>query len=169
MILETERLTLRPIAVSDANAVFRIMSDPEVMARWDTAEIEDPDVVAGIVEARVRDAEAGQAFYWVLVQDGFVVGLCDLSAIDRKKRTAELGFALNQEAWGRGFAAEAMGAVLAHAASLGLRRLTARAHVGNERSETLLAQLGFKPEGYLRGHIHRGGVRRDHRIYALTL
>src|SRR5947207_423598 len=141
MLLETERMTLRQLAVSDDNAVFPIMNDPEVMAYRDTDEIEYPDVVAGIVEAREGDTDAGHAFSWALVRAGFVVGVCDISSIDRTKRIAELGFALSPEAWGRGFAAEALGAVLAQAASVGLRRLTARAQVGNERSEDLLAQL----------------------------
>ncbi len=169
MILQTERLTLRPLRNEDVDDVFRLMSDVEVMAHWDTAEIEDPDVVAGIVQAQVAANEAGAAFYWALVHDGFTMGLCDLSEIDRRHRRAEIGFMLGGDAWGRGFGLEAMRAVVTHAASLGLKRLSARAHVGNERSEAILITLGFEPEGYLRGHIQRGGERRDCRIYGLLL
>jgi RimJ/RimL family protein N-acetyltransferase len=62
-----------------------------------------------------------------------------------------------------------MRAVIAHAASLGLKRLWARTHAGNERSERLLGRLGFDSEGYLRGHIQRAGERRDCRIFGLLL
>jgi ribosomal-protein-alanine N-acetyltransferase len=169
VILQTDRLTLRPLQNGDADDVYRIMSDEEVMAHWDTAEIQDPDVVTAIVAARVAEVEAGRAFYWAMTHDGFMVGLCDLSEIERRHRRAEIGFILGRDAWGRGFGLEAMRAVVTHAASLGLKRLTARTHVGNERSEAILQKLGFEPEGYLRGHIQRGGERRDCRIYGLLL
>jgi RimJ/RimL family protein N-acetyltransferase len=62
-----------------------------------------------------------------------------------------------------------MRAVVDHAAALGLKRLWARAHAGNQRSERLLQRLGFVEEGYLRGHIQRGGERRDCKIFGLLL
>jgi ribosomal-protein-alanine N-acetyltransferase len=62
-----------------------------------------------------------------------------------------------------------MRAVVDHAAALGLKRLWARAHAGNQRSERLLQRLGFEEEGYLRGHIQRGGERRDCKIFGLLL
>lgn len=169
MILQTERLTLRPLEAGDASAVFRLISDAELLARWDGAEIEDPDVVAAIVEAQVGDVGGGSGVYWAILHDGFIAGLCDLSDIDRKKREAELGFVLGRGAWDQGFGPEAIHAVVGHAAHLGLRRLVAQARVGAERSEAILKELGFKPVSYLRGHIQRGGERRDYRIYALTL
>jgi ribosomal-protein-alanine N-acetyltransferase len=169
VILQTERLTLRPMQIGDADDVFRIMSDVEVMAHWDTAEIQDPDVVAGMIAAQVAEIAAGRAFYWAMTHDGFTLGVCDLSDIDRRHRRAEIGFILGRDAWGRGFGLEAMRAVVTYAASLGLKRLSARTHVGNERSEAILDKLGFEPEGYLRGHIQRGGERRDCRIYGLLL
>jgi ribosomal-protein-alanine N-acetyltransferase len=39
VILETERLVLRPIETADWRELFPIMSDPVVMAHWDSIEI----------------------------------------------------------------------------------------------------------------------------------
>lgn len=44
MIVETQRLNLRPLEVSDADLLFAMMSDAEVMAHWDVPEIDDPDL-----------------------------------------------------------------------------------------------------------------------------
>jgi RimJ/RimL family protein N-acetyltransferase len=96
-------------------------------------------------------------------------GACDLSEIDWRHRRAEVGFVLARDAWGQGFAREAMLAVLDYAGGLGLKRLWARTHAGNGRSEALLLKLGFEPEGYLRGHIQRAGERRDCKIFGLLL
>jgi ribosomal-protein-alanine N-acetyltransferase len=171
VILETERLVLRPIATSDWRVLYPIMRDPVVMAHWDSTEIEDPDVVEQMVAAQVEDMAAGRACYWAveLASERNFVGACDLSEIDWRHRRGEVGFVLDNGAWGHGYGYEAMRAVVDHAAALGLKRLWARAHAGNQRSERLLERLGFEEEGYLRGHIQRGVERRDCKIFGLLL
>jgi ribosomal-protein-alanine N-acetyltransferase len=171
VILETERLTLRALTVADGADVHQLMSDPEVMAHWDLAAIDDPDLTDVIVASQVQAADDGKAYYWAATRtaDALFLGLVDLSDIDRWHHRAEIGFMLGREAWGQGYGAEAMAAVVTFAASLGLKRLTARTHVGNERSEALLRKLGFEQEGYLRGHIQRDGERRDCRLFGLLL
>src|SRR5438270_2741339 len=162
-ILETQRLRLTPLVADDARHIFPLMADAEVMAFWDVGEIDDPDVIANIVAGQVDEMAAGRGVYWTLrtLAEGRFIGTCDISEIDRRHKRAEVGFLLGREAWGQGYALEAMQAVLSHAATLGLRRLLARTHVGNRRSETLLEKLGFEDEGMLRGHVLRDGDRRD--------
>ncbi|MDB5493730.1 MAG: acetyltransferase, family, partial [Phenylobacterium sp.] len=87
----------------------------------------------------------------------------------RRHKRAEVGFMLGRQTWGQGYALEAMRAVIAFAASAGLRRLTARTHLGNRRSESLLEKLGFEAEGRLRGHVLRDGERRDCQLFGLLL
>lgn len=171
MILETERLSLRPLEVSDADRLFPMMSDAEVMAHWDVPEIDDPDLIAAIVAGQVEDMAAGRAVFWAMrtLADEEFMGVCDLSDIDRWHKRAEVGFMLGRGAWGRGYGLEAMRAVIAHAASSGIRRLTARTHLGNRRSDALLEKLGFTEEGLLRGHVLRDGDRRDCRLFGLLL
>jgi ribosomal-protein-alanine N-acetyltransferase len=169
--LETERLRLTPLVASDVSDIFPLMADAEVMAFWDVGEIDDPDVIARIVESQVEEMDQGLAVYWTLrdLGDDQFIGTCDLSEIDRRHRRAEVGFMLGRDAWGQGFASEAMQAVLSYAATQGLRRLLARTHLGNRRSESLLQKLGFEEEGMLRGHILRDGERRDCRLFGLLL
>jgi len=171
VILETERLVLRPVEAGDWRALFPIMSDPVVMAHWDSTEIEDPEIVEQMIVAQVEEMAENQACHWAveLAADRAFLGACDLSDIDWRHRRGEVGFVLANNAWGQGYGLEAMRAVVDHAAALGLKRLWARAHAGNERSERLLARLGFEPEGYLRGHIQRAGERRDCKIFGLLL
>lgn len=171
MILETERLTLSPVVQSDAPAIYLMMSDPQVMAHWDVEPIDDPDVVEGYVVAQVRETAQGGGWYWSmrLTADASFLGVCDLSDIDWRHHRAEVGFMMGRDAWGQGYAWEAMTSVLAFAAGEGLKRLTARTHVGNLRSDSLLTRLGFTQEGYLHGHIDRDGERRDCRLWGMLL
>ena len=120
-ILETERLRLEPLLAGDADDLFPIMGDPEVMAYWDLPEVDDPDLVATIVQSQVDAMAAGRALYWSMrTLDGRAfLGSCDLSEIDLWHRRAEVGFMLGREAWGQGYALEAMTTVVAFAASGG--------------------------------------------------
>jgi ribosomal-protein-alanine N-acetyltransferase len=170
-ILETPRLRLSPLMHEDAARLFPIMNDPEVMAHWDIGEIDDPELVAEIVRGQVADMDGGRSIHWTIVRidDDTFLGCCDLAAIDRWHRRAEIGFILAREAWGQGYALEAMRAVVSYAAVSGVRKLGARTHLGNRRSENLLTSLGFEPEGLLRGHILRESERRDCQLFGLLL
>jgi len=170
-ILETGRLRLEPIVAEDAALIFPMMADREVMAFWDVPEIDDPDVVANIVAGQAEEMDQGRAAYWAIrtLPGGEFIGTCDLSEIDRRHRRAEVGFMLGRGSWGQGYAFEAMAAVTAYAAANGLRRLLARTHLGNRRSDNLLERLGFQEEGILRGHVERDGERRDCRLFGLLL
>jgi RimJ/RimL family protein N-acetyltransferase len=172
MILKTERLSLRPLEAADAGAIHLMMSDVEVMAFWDSAEIDDPAVTTDIVARQLGEMERGIGRYWIMEPadgDG-VLGLCDLSEIDKRHSRADVGFMVARRYWGGGYTFEAMHAVIGHAAQvLRLRRLQARTHLGNVRSMRLLDRLGFRREGVLRGYVERDGERRDCVLYGLLL
>jgi ribosomal-protein-alanine N-acetyltransferase len=172
MILETEHLRLRPLAASDAAIVVALRSDADVMAYWDSPEVGDPAEGAAFLDWCLAEVAAGLSVYWVIerLSDEAVVGICDISEIDRRHRRADVGYMLGKAFWAQGYGAEALAAIVDDAApALGLRRLTARVHVGNNASIALLGKLGFQREGLLRGYIERGGERRDCFLYGLLL
>jgi len=172
MILQTERLTLRPLEISDVESVHALMSDAEIMAFWDVAEIDDIDLANAVMDAHLRDMNLGRAFHWEMIrrQDGAFVGCCDLSGIDRRRHRAEIGFAIGKPFWSDNYAYEAMQAVMSHAAqALHLRRLSARTHLAKVRSVRLLARLGFDEQTLSRGYTARDGERRDCLVFGLLL
>jgi [ribosomal protein S5]-alanine N-acetyltransferase len=171
MILETERLTLAPLTVDDAPLIYPFLSDAEVMSNLDQEPIEDPDEVASRVAAQVDEMAAGDAAYWTIrhTTSGAFLGYCEFIDIDKRHDRAEIRFVVDRKGWGQGFGAEAVGALLAHGASSGLKSLVASTHVGDNRAEHLLQKLGFKAQGYLKGAVHRDGERRDRRLYGLEL
>ena len=167
--LKTARLTLRPLAGRDADALFAMMSDDETMRFWDYPAFKDPETVAEILDAQLADVDVGKAHYWAvaLTPNGDAIGSCDLSEIDRHHGRAEVGFLFHRAYWGNGYTFEAMTAIAVHAFDdLALHRLWARFHTGNVASQRLLERLEFLREGTLRGHVNRDGARRDCEIYA---
>jgi ribosomal-protein-alanine N-acetyltransferase len=171
MILETERLTLAPLTVDDAPLIYPFLSDAEVMSNLDQEPIEDPDEVTTRVAAQIDQMAAGDAVYWAIrhTLSGAFLGYCEFIDIDKRHDRAEIRFVVARQGWGQGFGADAVSALLAHAAGSGLKSLVASIHIGDNRAERLIEKLGFKAEGYLKGVVHRDGERRDRRLYGLTL
>lgn len=172
MILNTERLILRPLNPGDARAVHLMIGDAEVMAYWDVGKVEDPAVTGDIVQRQLYEMEHERGFYWAMERmgDHSFVGVCDLSEIDRRHARAEVGFMVGRANWDEGYTYEALHALITHAAqSLRLKRLEARAQIGSVRSIHLLERLGFKREGLMRGYVDRDGERRDCLVFGLLL
>jgi len=168
MILQTQRLTLRPIRVEDATALYQARGDADVMRYWDWQEQESVEQVRDILTAHIPEHGDESMLWWVaaLSPDGPAIGECDLSEIDRHNRRAEVGFLFTKAYWGQGYAREAMERVIAYGfGELGLERLWARFHDGNTASQRLLERLGFTYEGRLRAHVVRDGARRDCFVY----
>jgi ribosomal-protein-alanine N-acetyltransferase len=165
MILKTERLVLRPMAVGDAAGLFAILGDPEAMAFWHR----EPLPRLATVEAQMADELAAMAaggfFYWTVLQNCQTIGSIDLSHSDGEG--AWTGFALRRDVWGQGLAREALASVIAHAfGPLQLNHLSARVQSGNARALRLLGALGFYRKGDL-PDIARGGERRACALYRL--
>jgi RimJ/RimL family protein N-acetyltransferase len=78
-------------------------------------------------------------------------------------RAIEIVVALGPTFWGKGYAAEAGGAVLHHAfATLGLSQVVALVDAPNAASHRLMRRLGFRPAGAC------PGPRHPLEAYALT-
>ena len=168
MNLQTTRLFLRPLALSDAPALFEARRDREVMRYWDWPPQKSVSEVEGVISDHFQELADGNILWWAVARspDGPAIGECDLSQIDHRNAVAEVGFLFAKRHWGNGYACEAMQAVVDHAfRTMGLTRLWARFHAGNEVSRRLLEKLGFTYEGTLRRHILRDGERRDCILY----
>ncbi|MFS0738612.1 GNAT family protein [Sphingomonas sp. 1P06PA] len=158
--LATERLALRPIARGDAEALFPLFSDPEAMRFWSSPPFSDVEAL----RAWISPSDEWPA--WVMVEAGEVVGRIAIGV--RRPGVAEIGYALDRRAWGRGIAAEAVKAVIAHGfGAMGLRRIFADVDPDNIASIRLLERLGFALEGRLRAEWETHIGVRDSLIFGL--
>jgi RimJ/RimL family protein N-acetyltransferase len=171
MNLQTQRLHLRPIRPNDAEALLAGRGDPEAMRYWDWPPQTTVEEVRAIIERHDAELDSGATCWWAvaLTPRGPAIGECDLSEIDLHHRRAEIGYLFRRAAWGQGYAREAMTRVVRYAfEDLGLERLSARFHAGNDASQRALEALGFSYEGTLKGHVRRDGERRDCVLYGLN-
>ncbi len=142
MRLETARLLLRPLSPADLDEFAALHSDPEV-----TKFIRPLDR-AGAEDRLHRNEEEWQQrghgiFALLNRESGAFLGRCGLKHWPQFEET-ELGWALNREAWGNGYASEAARAC----AEWGFSRfevpyLTAMIAPANLRSVRVAERLGL--------------------------
>jgi len=167
MILNTERLHLRPQVQNDAAALFAILGDDEAMRFWSRPPIARLAVVEELVGEQQEAMTAGLCRYWTVLEDGDAIGSVDLSLIENG--SAELGFLLRRDRWRLGLGTEAVRAVIAQAfGPLALKRLAAAAQAGNLSARRVLEKCGFAQVDARTGIRLAGGNRADCAFYALN-
>ena len=150
----TARLSVRRPAALDAEAVFeRYSRDPEVTRylTWQTHRSVE-DTRAFLAWSDRAWTEKGWGPYLIFTRDGRLVGGTGLT-LETAYR-AETGYVFARDAWGLGFATEALAALASLAFGRPfLRRLYAVCHVDNLASVRVLEKTGFVREGRLRSHL----------------
>jgi ribosomal-protein-alanine N-acetyltransferase len=151
--LETARLVLRAPQRKDADAIFAFASDAEVTRYlgWPRhTSLDETRAFLDVAAAEWSQWPAGP----LLIEsraDGRVLGSTGLSY--ETPYRAGTGYVLARRHWGRGFASEALGAVVGLAARLSVQRLYALCHVAHPASARVLERCGFELEGVLRRYL----------------
>ncbi|RDW16490.1 N-acetyltransferase [Oceanobacillus arenosus] len=169
-IIETNRLILRKIKVSDVNNVFQYLSDKEVMKYYGLAPFETvEDVLSEIAWYQtILDNSTGIRWGITLKGKDEVIGSCGfLNMVSEHYRT-EIGYELNRSYWGKGIANEALQAVVSYGFKyFNLQRIEALIEPPNISSRKLVEKQGFIREGLLRNYEFAGGKFDDIYMYAL--
>lgn len=149
-ILQTERLLLRTWEPDDAEALFELCSDAEVMLHIGTRE-----PYRNVEEARrflkwAVDYQKENGFCrWAVVEKagGEIIGSCGFARLEGGGEI-ELGYLFARHAWGKGYATEAAGACLRHGFErLGFTEVIALTDPGHLASQRVLEKLGFTCHG----------------------
>ena len=164
--LETERLILRQIRASDANALFAFFSDEEVSSKRHRSVEESQ----AFIQQLQHWYQAHENIEWGITRksDDLLIGTCGFYAFDEGFHRAETGYELHKACWRQGIMSEALTAILTFAfTTMELHRIEAIVDEGNERSQGLLRKLGFVHEGTLRQHQFFGGRFLDEYHFGL--
>jgi ribosomal-protein-alanine N-acetyltransferase len=167
MRIEGARLALRPPRPDDADALFELGRDPDVVRFFSWGPYRERAEAEQFIERVVR--ERPHEFFIVdPAADDRPIGVTGLSELSERDRRAVVGTWLGRPHWGTGANAESKALILHYAFRvLGLQRVSAYASPDNARSLAALEKVGFTSEGVLEHwHLH-GGEPRDVAILRL--
>ena len=170
MILETERLILRPWEESDAEILFEYAKDPAVgpAAGWPAHKSVEESLHV------IRNVLNGPECYAVCMKtDGRPIGAAELmlqSSHTDAENECELGFWIGKPFWGRGLIPEAARELLRRAfEALGMRKVWCAYYDGNEKSRRAQEKLGFRYEKTTEDeNVPQLGEKRRHHANLLT-
>ena len=142
-VLETERLTLRAPRPEDVTAIALLADDRRIAEN--TTRLPHPygvdDAEHFVATVNQREGEAG----FVITLDDTLIGVC---GVDPREDGPEIGYWLGAPYWGRGFATEAVRALIDHAfGDLQHETLQAGARVSNPASRRVLEKCAFQWTG----------------------
>ncbi len=146
--IETERLILRPFTESDYDDLFEFL----VQLRDDEYE-GYPGITYENGREHLQYRLNYEEFYAIeLKETGKVIG--NISCCNRDFEAKEAGYIINANYQRKGYASEALEAVIRHAFRTGVHRVYAECDPLNERSWRLLENAGFKREAHLRKNLY---------------
>ena len=151
LILETERLILREMKLSDADALFEMDRNPNVhQYLWNKPITDISEVNAYIENVRKQylDNRIGR-FVVVLKETNELIGWAGLKYItemvNNKINFYDIGYRLNEKFWGKGYASEASFAWIEYGFSkMNIKVIEAAAHKDNIASNIILQKIGLK-------------------------
>jgi len=167
--LTGERCTLRPWRATDAPSIVRHANNLNV-ARHLRDRFPHPYTVKDAEQFLSFAAhEERPANFAIEVAGHAAGGLGFVPGSDVERFSAEVGYWLGEEFWGRGIVTEALTLFTRYAFSdLGLLRIFALPLADNAASIRVLEKAGFRAEGTLRSSCVKFGQPRDQALYAIV-
>ena len=148
--IETERLILRELELSDAEGMFELDSNPNVhlfLGNNPVKHIEESIDMIQNIQKQYKDFGIGR---WavVLKETNEFIGWSGIkyitNEINNHKNFYELGYRFIEKHWGKGYASESGKAFVDYAfKDMKVEALYAYADAGNENSRKILEKLGF--------------------------
>ena len=151
IFLETERLILRELIPEDAEAMFRMDSDPEVhtyLGNKPVQSLQETKDIIEFVQTQYHNFGIGR---WAAIEKstGAFIGWAGLKYFDKEvnKRIHfyDLGYRFKKKYWGLGYATEAAKACVEYGFNtLQLKEIHGMTDSGNRASRNVLEKAGLK-------------------------
>jgi RimJ/RimL family protein N-acetyltransferase len=163
-ILTTERLRLRHLGADDAQFMLDLLNEPAYHRFIGDKGVRTLDGARDYIRDKIAASYAANGFGLYLVErtdDGTPLGICGLVKRDGLD-DVDIGFALAERYWSKGYAFESAGAIMDYARdTVGLPRIVAITALDNRSSIALLEKLGLRFDKIIR----LPGNERDSRLF----
>ena len=168
--IETARLTLRRLTLTDAQMMFdHLTSDGNVtrFLRWDAHKTMDE--TKSMIQQWLDNYQYDSTYYWgIHLKNGEMIcsiGITIISEVDFK---GELGYKIGSHWWKQGYSSEAARAVIDYMfRNTDIERIDAFSSVENPASKKVMEKIGMHYEGLLRHYYKTRDGFHDCTLYAI--
>ncbi len=157
LVLQSERLHIRPFSPTDARLVGHILRDPMIIF-WHKKRISWRLLRLGIRNS-MKMNKWGLGWWLIFSREdkNTLIGVLLLQPLDDTDEI-EIGYHLRRDQWGKGYATEAAGRLLEHGfTKIGINQICAVALPYNHRSISVIEKLGLT---LCKNTLHRGLAHR---------
>ncbi len=166
--LNTERLVLRKITMSDLDDIYEYASDPEVSKYLLWRPHPDKDYTKIYLSTVSSGYKKCQFFDWGVEFEGKMIGTCGFTRFDIDNNVGEIGYVLARPYWHKGLGYEAARCVMDFGFNkLKLNRIEVHYMPENIASMRLSERLGMTYEGILRSGVRCKGDYRDVKVASI--
>lgn len=168
--LETNRLILRRLVMSDIQNLFVVASEPEVTRyiTWETHRTLDDS--RRFIQMVHDWYDRQEVLYWGVLRksDLKLIGTCGIFEWVPRDARAELSYTLGRPHWGQGFASEIVSVLVRFGfETMQLNRLEGRCLLENSASAHVMEKARLTLDGVLRQQLYLKGAYRDLKVYSL--
>ena len=153
-LIKTEEILLRKITEQDLDALCSIYQNPNVFRYIPGDAKKSRDTVSHLIDHFERDFRKGkELFLGICLPEApdQLLGVVEMFHYDPKVHMVTVGYRLDEQYWGKGYAACATRALCAYLFDeVGIRRIQASVMPENPASMRVLEKCGFVREGYIR-------------------
>jgi len=170
-VLLTPSLILRALQLSDLDDLYEYASDPEIDHYVPWEHYKHSEEARNNLNEFLEEYQKDGLGAWGIEHraDNKLIGIINTSIPHRTNRRVEMGYTISRAYWGRGFATEAVQAVIQFGfEKMDLVRIEAVVLPDNIASARVLEKVGMKFEGLLHSYQVWRGQPRDLRMYAIV-
>jgi RimJ/RimL family protein N-acetyltransferase len=170
--LHSDRLILEPVNGRNARDLWRILGAPDLRRYQDIPRLRAEEFERQVrARPRALEARVTGRFEWLLqrAEPREAIGWVSLRVNERAPDVGEVGYSLVETARGRGYATEALGAIVDEAFTVSeLGELQACCVPENVASRAVLQRAGFLEVRLLRGGAMIRGRHVDVLLYSVA-
>jgi [ribosomal protein S5]-alanine N-acetyltransferase len=171
--IKSKRLCLRPLKIEDSQSVYDYARNINVSkyVTWNTHKsIQDSiDYINRIIAMYKIYPISNLAITIFENGNEKLIGIVGLYQHSHAfPLTYKLGYTLNEQCWGKGYAFEASNALINYGfKNFNIQRIEATCVLQNHQSYRLMEKLGMQREGILRQYFVKNGIIYDGYIYSI--
>ncbi len=168
--IETARLNLRRLKLTDAEMMFKnLTSDKKVtrFLRWDAHKTMDE--TKAMVQGWVDSYQYDSTYYWgIFLKTGEMIGSTGVTVTSEFDLRGGLGYKIGSRYWNMGYSTEAAAAVVDYMfRHTDIERIDAYCSTGNPASRKVMEKVGMKYEGLLRHYYRTRDGFHDCTLYGI--